>query len=473
VRPRFNMFASTTSAVGSGASKRPRFGRTGANGTSRAVQGDVTVNLAVNDAEPLRRRTLRNVYKDRPQELCGTLDFDGQIRVLRGDFVFVPNYGLKAVRSELPVEQRNVSISSFNGLPVYGARTQLEHQARYKFVGISKGAYVHADINQPENGLAVQHRGATSVPNNGTDEFFPGDLGIPAVPSPNVAEREDLLGKAGHVENTPVGRLHAIPKLLEYSQAVRVAEGVVHSLVKSANAARYSLRNLRPSVALDLDQFTRFGLAVKQSTMQTVWNGIAVLAEYGLIELKFPTISNIVDANRHDQNLLSRRVYDYLADASRRVTVDGANQAVNLAAPFPDADKRRHREQLLWLALKLDLIHDDRGLLKNIVPASALIDSLLITDWHSWLDPKDVLDVRRFLDHGALSSKLPAFEKVSRCTGGIYDISTFGEQLAKSQTDAKTNFYRTAMDTKHAVDSLVGFVALNHAKPREMLDVLV
>jgi hypothetical protein len=452
--------------------KRPRFGRTGANATSRAVQGDVTINLSINDGEPMRRRALRNAYQETPDKLCGTLDSDQQIRILRGDFVFVPNFGLRSVRGELPVEQSNVAITSFNGLPTYGATTQLEHQARYKFVGISKNHYVHGDINQPTNGIASQHRGATSVPNTGLNEFFPGDLGIPAVPSPKVQEREDLASKVVEFDNMPVGRLHAIPKLLEYSQAVRVVEQAVRAILRPESAAKYSLRNLRPSTSLDLDQMGYFGLSVKQSTMQTAWNSIAVLAEYGLITLNFPSIAQIPSANGLDA-LLAKRVDAFLNQPNTRVVVDANGTRFDPAAQFDAAAKRSHREKLLWLALKLDLIHDDRGARKAIKPATGLIDSLLITDWHGWLDQGDILDARRFLTHGTASSKLPGFERVSRCTGSVFDDSTFDEQLAKSQTDAKTRLYRSAIDAKNSVDALAGFVALNHAKPGEVLDVLV
>lgn len=459
-------------------SQRQRWSKTGANYKARAVQGDVTINVQVNDNEPSRRIDFMNTFGDKSR--MGNFTGNDEIDIQRGDPVFIFNQDSRIVKSKLPTEMRNLAIVGFNALPLMGARTREEFQRFFKFIGISKIVYNHQSLDQPENGISVQHRGATSVPHTGFEEFSPGDKISFVAPDPDPAERERVMKEAGYFQGIQRTQLRAIPVRVTYEQSVRLPERANVLLFRKGrgdNDALMSLRRLRSRPSLELSQREEFALSIKQDVMFKTWVAIAVATHYGLVTLNMPSISSTRAAKSLDGSLLQESLPSLLSrkESAPTVTVNGPVATVNVTAADTTQRAQQRREQLLWLGAKLDLLHDDLSPASDrIDPSQSLIDGFLGVN-NAYFFRKDqsqrVFDVRRLLDKKTPMESLG--KTIAPGDRARYAKDTFPAQMAKRQHDSPQAYYRSAITAKLFADEQVHAIALNAARPKEAIDVLL
>jgi len=419
---------------------------------TRQVQGDVTINLTINDREPdLRRKWMQTHEKS---ERMGEF-FDGkQVDIIPGDLVFTVRRDTKLARSKLPFDLRNTGVVAFNAFPIMGARSSDEFSRYFKFVGVSKIAYSHQDLSQPLNGISVQHRGATTVRNDGVDTFNPGDRWAAAIPSPNEQARSAELSQSGQFPGVHRQRLHARPKRVSYVDSVAVLEKIMPTLVKGPNGGAgfdkgTSLSLLRPNGKTSMSQLQEFMMCVKQTALQWAFQSAAVLAAYGLVSLQTPQYG-AADAKSLDAGSLSKSLPTLLAES-------GSNPA--------------RRAQLKWLARKLDLWHDDSG--ESLEPSRHLCEAVVGVDFSSsFVSDRSAraFDVRRLLDPSADPNSLGAVRSKGAPN---YSSETYAQQLAARQQRASADFYRSAIQLKLVAEEQVVGVALNFSRPREPLDVYI
>lgn len=443
---------------------------------ARTVQGDVTINLAVNDSESSKRLAWGKQFKD--TQRIGTFTGSHQINILRGDFVFVLNSNDRVLRTSMPMEQKGQAIVSFNGFPRMGSRTQQDFQKFFRFMGISKVTYRHGELTQPLNGISVQHKGATTVPNNGTDTFNPGDKIAVRVPPMDPLLRSKEMKESGNFKHLPPDRLVARPTLVTYNDINDLPGQAIRHLFRTGRGTMSgldtmtSIRNLRPHTGTQLNQLTRFAVAYKRAILQTAWNAIAVLDAYGLITLNFPNGNTESAYKSLDGSLLKNSLIRVLNGGRPTVQNVGPRSQVAGEQSRGGQASKEKANQLLWLALKLDLVHDSARIEDSTFkPSQNLIDALVAVtgNTHFKMDTSArKFDARRFLNPLVSTDALGSVKvQYSR----HFSPETYGRQLAKSQADSATGYYQSAVEAKNLVDSTIGAEALNYSKPKSALDV--
>lgn len=461
---------------------RGRFGvdvsLAGPNYKRRVVQGDVTINMGVDEQEPARRTDWTTRLKD--NQRMGSYTGLHQMNIGQGDLVFAVNAGMARDRDELPLEVRNQAVVSFNGFALMGARTRAEFQQSFRFMGVSKTTYVFGDATQPPNGLAVQYKGATTIANTGGSTFYPGDLVRVRVPAVSAAARAREAKYAAGMSGQPADRIVARPEAVHYAQdvldlpgqAVRALFRADRKLVNGVDAAA-TLRRLRPTRGRVLDQLTHLALAYKQSVHQTTWNAIAVLEAYGLIELRMPGAQTPATYTSLDADVLNRSLPAVLRGT--RPTIDvAANGTARVAGGTArgGAAAEQRRQQLFWLALKLELIKDSGALADStFTPSQQLSDALVAVNGGTFFaDQANTrrFDARRFVDPSVPVAALGGV----RSAAAHYSKETYADQLAKSQADSATGFFSAAAEARLAIDATIVGRALNHSKPSSPLDVV-
>jgi hypothetical protein len=471
---------------------RPRFG---VNAEGRTPQADVTLNVAITDSMPNKRAELA-------RQLKGSVIGDPMVgssrmfNIVRGDLIFCLNEQVPRVRHTIPAEMRRTGFAAFNQLPTWNADTQMKYQRFFVFLGVAKTSYNYQDNNQPLNGVSTQRRGATSIFNTGSDVFHPGDFWIPVAPEPNSARRAAVDAQrnpGSFAEDVPQGRIHAVPKLVTYDQALFVPASAFREMLNADTAAingggagggggasgKWSLRNLRPNRVADMDQVHYAALSFKQFLLQVSWQTLVVCSGLGLVTLNMPQYGEADAAALDRSPVLLETIDKHVAAAGRstRVTV-GANGAVTGAVkgqPENQIETRREK-QLLWAASKLDLFHVDNDTLgtSRTEASPALVSSLLRVHAKHWVnDPR--FDVRSLIKRGyPMSQFQPIAPLVARCSDDVVrSPSTAPDQLAKRQHDAFTQHVQGVVDGKRFVESMIGGQALNMCRPGEFLDVLM
>lgn len=439
----------------------------------RQIQGLVTINLLINGSDAQKR----SEYNGQPyQNRMGNYSGPHELQVMEGDFVFVPNLEaqMRDGRTRLPIENRSTALVSFNALPLNGARTRDEFNSQFRFMGIAMNTFRFNDPTQPNNGIAVQHRGATSTLNSGKDTFSPGDPIVVRVPPIRPEQRTQAMRSRNLRVNNVPGRIVAVPEA--YSRAnesMRMATQAIRLLFRQGRvgASGYdtalSVRALKPSSANVLDQIAYMAVSYKRSQLQTILNGVAVLEAYGIIDFKMPTIDDIATSAQLDTQVLNLSLDDTLNSERFDISENGTINAKKIKRTV---FLQRTNGQLKWLATKLDLLHSFDT--EKHKPSQNLIDAMLGVCNNTLLG-SDVMarkyDIRRLLDPTKSPDTLTAVRyNRSALTADTYDI-----QLAKSQADSTTGLFQSAIEATKYLDQNVAGIALNESKPGKVLDILL
>ena len=451
----------------------------GPNYKRRMVQGDVTVNMDVDDSEPARRTDATTRLKD--NQRMGAYTGAHQMHIVQGDLVFAVNAGLVRERDELPLVTRNLAVVSFNAFPLMGARTRDEFNQTFRFMGVAKNTYRYGEASQPLNGISVQHKGATTVPNTGLDTFYPGDKVRVRVPAVSAAQRATEAKYASGMRGQPNDRIVARPEAVNYAadvldlpgRALRALFRSDRQMVNGVDAAS-TLRRLRPVRGRVLDQLTHFALAYKHAVHQEAWNAVAVLEAYGLIELRMPGAQTAATYASLDADVLARSLPAMLKGTRPTIeTLANGTARVTGSTARGGAAAETRRAQLQWLALKLELVKDSATLAgSTFAPSQRLSDALMGASAGTFFAEQKharLFDARRFLNPSVPVEALGGVHT----SASNFSKETYGNQLAKSQADAATGFFSAAAEARLALDNTVVATALNHAKPGAPLDIVM
>ncbi len=440
----------------------------------RVVQGDVTINLRVNDNDPAERTKWAQQLKDHAR--MGGFHGKHQVHILPGDLLFTLNSRKRIGNVSVPIEQREAAFSSFNGFPLMGARNRSEYQSFFKFVGIAKTSYRHAELTQPANGMASQFKGATSIGNTSVHTFSPGDKVAALVPPVDPVLRKRELQESASMRSAPKDRLIARPHLVTPRDIMDLPRQSTQWLFrKNRNKKQVdhdaSIRRLHSSQIHNLSAKEAFAISEKLNVLQIAFNAVAVLDAYGLITLNFPQ-STTQKAYDSLNKLLSRSVLDLLGSGRPLVVVTGDRARVNGEESRAGQNQTTKENQLLWLAQQLDLVHDTARSQESLRLASQSLQDALVAVSNNTSFKSDnharMFDIRRFLNPSVRPETLGAVR-----TGQYFDRQNYDKQLAKRQADRVEHYYQNAMSALDEVESTIAGTALNHSKPGQPLDIVL
>lgn len=421
----------------------------------RVVQADVTINMNVDDTAGAKRMVWQQQYAD--TQRIGHYTGSHEIDIVRGDWVFMANETRTRAGSNVPQELRGTAFVSFNAFPIMNKRReQITNMVR--LMGIAKITYRHGAVDQPLNGVSVQHKGALSTANNGRTTFYPGDKVVIQAPNPNREERVQEQRESASFRHIPESRITPRPEALSYHKIELPKLAILRLVSRSKDGSFYesaSLRQLHPRSVADIDQLTEFALSLKLNVLQTTFNALAVFEAYGLIDFKVPAADDKASYDSLDKKALKDSLAAVL---DKRASAAGASA---------------RRSQLLWIARKLELVVDTASAKDKTFfpPSQNLVDALLMVNYNSFMPTPDLsrkYDIRRFLGMG-----MENLGAVSLPSSTNYGPATFSLQLAANQANAASGYLRAAATYKESIDATIAATALNFSPPGTALDIVL
>ena len=425
-------FGGTNYRLSNGETLGPRRSMFGASASTRATQGMVTTNVAVNP----------NLYTLRARI---TEKIDSSLRI-----------GSVQTPSDLYVDQHELmftskgpggrggsatsGFTSFNGMNVSPFATQDDFEDNLRCLGRAKIPYYFESDEQQNNGVSVQMRGAYSTTNRGKHTFSAGDRVAWAAPSIFKAQRA--------AEAKEIHMPEEMDHRKEMATLVPVSYAYVHKLPQRAYA-RYMQEALAPNgdeklrtrqgdaarATRHADRLTRYAITyLRAGGMLKLYAGLCVLVEKGLVTLTLGAELNSATYPR-----AVARANEKLSDVESAV-----------AAP--------QAEQLAALAHMLDLV-DGRPRDTWLVPASALIGDIVEVQARG-------LAAKTSREY----SRLP-LSRFVRAAPQLGPVFAPGGPLDRMQLSALRREVASFAETKRREDEKVLGVALNTAYPGEMLDV--
>lgn len=146
-----------------------------------------------------------------PTRLGGVVANKALLNIRTNDMMFANS---KVMQPGSFMDGNIEGFSSFNGMPLEKPNeTQRDFEKRFKFLGFAQSEFGVTSAYQPQNGLAVQVRGALCIMNNGTTSIRCRDLLKWRLPKINTEERftDDEHRKMGsRMKGVPVDKYSGI-----------------------------------------------------------------------------------------------------------------------------------------------------------------------------------------------------------------------------------------------------------------------
>lgn len=439
----FNTMGGQTQLLDNGYGKGPRRQKWGIEAGTRAVQGEVTLNVFVY-RELFRDRRTATESKPRASRL-GSVTKTDDVDIHEHDLVFA--FKTQSVRRG-GGGGAATGFSSFSGIDISLFPTQDAFEDSFRCLGRAKAPYNFDDPEQGNNAIAVQVRGAQTIANRGEHEFFPGDVIAWRLPALDPAQRERDTRYTHSPEGFPKDK--AVPYLVRktYADIYRLPERAFqrYQQVRAQQHGEQLVRarQISRSPTAPADNLTRLAIGMfRVPGMTHLLAGLAVLQARGLVTL------NVTPQWQNRQ--------DY-ADALRRA-----------AAPRDEVDasmdartRRENADRIVTFAYMLDLL-TPRARDAYLAPSDELVQDVLMTQnagVHA-----TAADRARY--------SLGTFASAS--TGATADAGQYNPavQLDRVHVNAARRAMRLYGEASERINEKTVGRALSHSMPGEMVDVLM
>lgn len=402
--------------------------------TTRAVQGMVTVNVAVR--KDLYSTRHANSERLSDSERLGTAASVDDTDIHPHELMFT--YKRPAVRRG-GGSSGILGFTSFNGVPIINYEgSQDAFESNWRLLGRAKIPYDFDSDEQSNSGVSVQVRGACSISNRGTSEFFPHDKIRWRLPSLDKETRQHYAQQMHVIEGSPKRKELPILEPVTYADLYKMPQRALAAYRKTAalagGASKIATRNVGPMATDRPDDLTRFAIGyMRAAGLMKAYAAIAVLVEHKLItlapELAAASGNSVAFKALVDKQVLSAR-------PSEQVTQQQAAGLTTLA---------------YLLDLAIPKARDE-----YIKPAESVIADIILAQNRGLADDADHLRLSRFVGAADAPAQRESFES----------------KIDLMQVNAVRRETELFATIKNAEDEKIVGLALSHSFPGEIVDVL-
>jgi hypothetical protein len=262
----------------------------------RATQGEVTVNVLVNNELIRARQDAAKTARTKGTRTMGTLVNPDNIQIREKDLVFVPRM-MRTNNGTLYGSVKDpLAISSFTGIntnsELFGNQDQFE--ASFYLVGKSKIPYNFGSPEQSKSGISVMTSGATTVHNNGVETFAFGDPVAWYTYNVNDEKREHQIMSVRKARGEPQEKFGALLKRLGIRDIYKLTQNAIERYIVASNDGRRDefltahYKDNLPSKR-EFDALRRhFRAECVQSTAVDSWLTLVTFFQLGLINFTMP-----------------------------------------------------------------------------------------------------------------------------------------------------------------------------------------
>lgn len=298
--PRYGTGAGTKPATGmpmkspySRPDHRPMGGDYGFGGTI-TVQGDVTVNLPVNNSLPEVRQANSGARHSivHPMEMYSHPD---QIQIKQHDLVWILANEHVLRKNAARRDGRPYAFSSMTGIETRPDRfrNQEEFEESFFLIGRAKSDYNFGDPAQHKTGIAVQTQGSFTTDNNGWDYLSPGDFWQWAAFSIDPEVRKTQKATIRRVPGQPRDKLPAIIKRVRWEDIFKLPHVALATYMQdyekmSASEKSQFLRMGAAKALNDADMTSQrrlFLSAMRADATIGLLTGLSVLMQAGVVQV--------------------------------------------------------------------------------------------------------------------------------------------------------------------------------------------
>lgn len=436
-------------------------------------EGRVTMSAFVNPGLYKKRQAISAKKKDHERmdtivgdstcidiEPCEVVFFEANQPLRGGDFRGGGSRGLGV-------------FSSFTGVELNGAQTDVELSLQYRVAGIANAQYHFSDPGQTtKSRVAVKVAGSATVGHTGHHAIHPGDVVVAELPRINKEDREKQKASSAHFNGVPRNKLLAFLKSYDFRDVNHLEQLAVDLLLGDVDGAQTDLDLLiHESNTHYLFPETETALQIKRETLYNVLVTLITADQYGIVTLNTPSVDRptapaYYNAFEDVLNLSLNDVNEKVVSVT--VNEDGSNDLEFL--PDVNVDKNQRAMKYTWLAYKLGLVKPKSASESHLVENTNLTSAFIGRNNYGWVAHPE--DRNTFTIAHVFPSTMPSRKRTVDGTT-VFNENTISGRLAKHESSARNGLSEAiGLARDHARSYFVGR-ATNRALPGESLDLVL